>query len=72
MTAKEKKTAAELSALVMEEIRKLPELNDVTGAAITRPTNMNWDVGFTMHGPRYAPEKAWAIARDLQAKYDLA
>ena len=72
MPAKEKKSAAELSTLIMEEIRKHPEWNDVAGAGITRPTNMNWDVAFTMSGPAIAPEGAWEVARQLQAKYDLA
>jgi hypothetical protein len=72
MVAKEKKTEAELVALIMQEVRKHPDWSDVEGVAITRPTQTNWDAAFTMSGQRIAPEGAWAIARDLHAKYDLA
>ena len=76
MTPREKKTADELSALVMLEIRKHLEWNHITSAAISRPvqrtTNApNWDVMFGRTGRELTPNEAFEVVRGLQAKYEL-
>jgi hypothetical protein len=61
VTAKEKKSAAELKALIMREVKQHPEWNDIVDVAITstgpaqQPHQPNWDAAFTMSGPRVAP-----------------
>lgn len=74
--AKEGATAAELTKLIMQEVRRRDHWNDVVDVAITRPQQSspnqpNWDAAFTMNGPRTPPEGAYQIVRELQAKYDL-
>jgi hypothetical protein len=76
----EKKSAAELRALIMRELRQHPEWHDmedvIEDVAITSPARPreqpNWDAAFTMSGPRSAPEGAFRFARELGAKFDLA
>jgi hypothetical protein len=72
---KEKRSAAELKALIMRELRKHPEWHDIEDVAITsaaRPREQpNWGAAFTMSGPRSAPEGAFRFARELGAKFDL-
>jgi hypothetical protein len=72
---KEKKSAAELKALIMRELRQHPEWHDIEDVEITsaaRPREQpNWDPAFTMIGPRSAPEGAFRFARELGAKFDL-
>ena len=58
MTAKEKKTAQEFSTQIMQEVRKHADWDDIVGVAIIYPSNMNWDVAFSMSGQRVAPEPA--------------
>jgi hypothetical protein len=72
MTTKETKTESELELILMEEIRRHPECNHVTGVAITRPTDRNWDAAWVCSGPRLAPSIADEIARKLQAQFDLS
>jgi hypothetical protein len=73
---KEKKSAAELKALIMRELRQHPEWHDIEDVAIAsaaQPREQpNWDAAFTMSGPRSAPEGAFRFARELGAKFDLA
>jgi hypothetical protein len=71
MNIKDMKTEAELESLLMEEVRKYPECSRVTGVAITRPTDRNWDVAWVMDGPRFVPPIANEIARRLQQQFDL-
>ena len=76
MTTREKKSAAELKALIMREVKQHPEWHDIQDVAITRPVRPphqpNWDAAFTMTGPRATPEGAFRFARELGAKFDLA
>ena len=77
MSAKEKKTVSELTALIMQEVRKYPDWNDIVNVGITRPLQSaehhpNWDAAFTMDGQRIPPEKAFRLITELQTKYDLA
>lgn len=77
MVTKEKKTADELAALIMGEIRKYPECNHILNVTITRPVQRaphqpNWDVAFVVHGNVIAPEFAYRIAREVQSHFDLA
>lgn len=69
---KERISEAELSALLMRQIRKHPEWNDVIDVRILRPINGNWDVSFIMGGLAAPPEGAYAVATVLQTKYHLA
>jgi hypothetical protein len=72
---KEKKSAAELKALIMRELRQHPEWHDIEDVEITSPARPreqpNSDAAFTMSGPRSAPEGAFRFARELGAKFDL-
>lgn len=74
---KTKKTTTELTAMIMQEVRKHPAWNDILDVAITRPVQTaphhpNWNAAFTMDGPRVAPEAAFRMIGDLQNKFDLA
>jgi hypothetical protein len=76
MATKEKKSATELKALIMREVKQHPEWHDIKDVAIACPVRLphqpNWDAAFTMSGPRPAPEGAFRFARELGAKFDLA
>jgi hypothetical protein len=74
---KEKKSASELEAKIMQEVRKHPDWSHVQGVAITRsiqeaPHRASWDAAFVTDGPAIAPAEAFQFARELAAKYDLA
>jgi hypothetical protein len=74
--AKQKKTAAELAAIIMQELRKRPELNRILFVTVIppfeqNPVNPNWDVAFTVEGNLRAPELAYRLARALRAEFDL-
>jgi hypothetical protein len=75
MNAREKKTAAELEALIMQELRKHPDLSDVQSVLIgenPQPGPPNWRPEFVMVGPRNRPKKALDIATELGRKFDRA
>ena len=78
MTAKEKKTATDLTATIMQEVRKHPDCNDITNVAIIRPVqhapgHPNWSFAWTRdHTSSLAPATANEIARKLQNQFDLA
>jgi hypothetical protein len=58
---KEKKSAKELEALIMQEVRKHPDLNNVQGVLVERKLEQdvsNWKPVFVMNGPRNTPQKA--------------
>ena len=67
---------SQLSALIMDEIRKHQECAHVILVGFTRPTQMdardpNWAPAFTCDGPKAAPAVAFEIARRFQNQYDL-
>jgi hypothetical protein len=70
MTPREKKSAVELKALIMREVKRHPEWHDIQDVAITRPERLphqsNWDAA------RATPEGAFRFAGELGAKFDLA
>lgn len=75
--AKEQKTADELTALIMTEVRQHREWNDLMDVAIVRPVQStplhpNWDASFVVNGSRVPPEGAFQFVRGLQSKFDLA
>jgi hypothetical protein len=76
MVTREKKSAVELKALIMREVKRHPEWHDIQDVAITRRQRLshqpNWDAAFTMTGPRATPEGAFRFAKELGAKFDLA
>ncbi len=76
MTPKPHKTEAELTALLMAEIRKHPQCSDVQSVAITRPVQLaphhpNWGFAWVCDGGSLAPLAADQIARTLQNQFDL-
>jgi hypothetical protein len=72
MATKEKISEAELTALLMKEIRKHPECEHVVGVAIIKPVQQNWGAAWVVDGNEIAGRPAFAIAEELQAKFDLA
>lgn len=76
MTQKPTKTEAELTALLMAEIRKHPKLSHIQAVAISRPVQLalhhpNWGFSWVIDGPSLAPLEADQIGRNLQAQFDL-
>jgi hypothetical protein len=78
MAAKEKRTGAELTAIIMQEVRKHSDCIDITNVAIIRPSpqqaphHPNWGFVWTRYGSNLAPVIADEIARKLQNQFDLA
>ena len=75
MASKEKKSAIELRALIMDEVRKHPDWDDIVDVAIIQsirsaPHHPNWDGAFTMAGQRIAPERAFRFVTELKGKFD--
>ena len=70
--AKEKKTERELIELLMAELRKHPECAHVMDVTIIRPTSQNWQAAWVVDGIEMACRRAFSIADELQAKFDLA
>ncbi|MCG2645594.1 MULTISPECIES: hypothetical protein [Bradyrhizobium] len=69
------KSAEELAALIMQEVRGQPKCSDVLDVMILpnigdRPDHPNWKAGFTADGPSTAPAEAYQIARELSEQYD--
>jgi len=74
-SVKEKKSSAELKALIVPELRQHPEWHDIENVEIASSAlgeQSNWEAAFTMSGPRSVPEAAFRFARALGAKFDLA
>ena len=77
MANKEKKTAPELEELMMVEIKKRPELDNILSAGITpsgmpKPGGPTWDCNYIADGA--APARvsiADEIKRKLQDQFDL-
>jgi len=74
---KEKKSADDLTAMIMQEVRKHPDWSHVLGVTVTpiaqaAPHHANWSVAFVADGPRIAPSEAFQFARKLGGKFDLA
>jgi hypothetical protein len=74
---KEKRTASELAALIMREIREFPECDHIARVAITRlfkhpPHQPNWCFSWSVNGSWPVPEAAFKIAEKFQAQADLA
>lgn len=68
---KETTTVRALKKLIMCEIRKYPECNGITGVAIARPANSNWDAAFVSNGLPYMCDTAWEVVHDLKQRFDL-
>jgi hypothetical protein len=72
---KPKKSASELQAMIMQEVRKHPDLSDVQDVLIAEnpePHPPNWRPEFVMAGSRSRPPKALQIATELGWKFDRA
>jgi hypothetical protein len=78
MATKEKKTGAELTAIIMQEIRKNADCSDITSVAIIKPAQQtaqhpNWGFAWTRnYSSNLPPVIADGIARKLQNQFDLA
>ena len=71
---KPKKTTAELTEMIMQEIRKYPECDEISSVGITRSLGKNWDVSVTRNVPYITPAgqtKIEEIVASLRAKFDL-
>ncbi len=73
----ETKTAAELVALVVREIREHPEYDHIAGVSvmprIPQPSHpANWRVELSVSGSWHIPEGAYKIVERLQAQFNLA
>ena len=68
---KEKKTEDELIALLLAGVRDQPECDHVIRVAIIRPKTQNWDAAWIVEGNEIPCRRAFAVARELQAKFDL-
>jgi len=74
---KEKRTASELAALIMRDIRELPECDHIARVAVTRslthtPHQPNWGFSWTVSGNWPVPEAAFKVAERFQSQADLA
>ena len=74
---KERKSRQELENIVMQEVRKIPDTDDIMGVTVTPRMQTalhhpNWDPAFTMDGNRIPPEPVLRMARELATKFDLA
>jgi len=72
---KPKKSADELTTMIMRELRNRPDCSHVLEVVIVpnideAPHHPNWKAGFTADGPSTAPAEAYQIARDLSAQFD--
>jgi len=72
MAHKERRSETELTAMLMQEFRKHPKCNHITGIAITRRAKGAWGVGFVRDGAAITCSEAFEIVADFQRKYDLA
>ena len=77
LPAKEKKSHADLIALLMGKLRKNPECDSVVRVTIIQPVrnaphHPNWDVAWTVSGNQILCPAALRIASELQGKFDLA
>lgn len=78
MASKEKKTAPELGAMIIHEIRQYPRFNDIVEVTIS-PTQQgpaNWTHSFTIAAPRSGPwpvfPEADKLVRLFQNDFELA
>ena len=78
MASKGQKTATELAALIMDEIRRYPEFNDIVDVTIS-PTQQglaNWTASFTIAASRSGPwpvfPEADTLVRLFQDDFELA
>ena len=60
---KEKITESDLIKLLMMEVGKIPECDDVISVAIIRPLGQNWDAAWKTEGNEVVCRRAFEIAR---------
>jgi hypothetical protein len=73
---KQSRSEAQLSEVIMKEVRKHPECANIERVAIFRPLQLaphhpNWSFAWIRRGKGTAP-LAGKIARQLQNEFDLA
>jgi hypothetical protein len=78
MTTKEKKTAPELAAMIMDEIRRYPQFNDIAEVTISRAQQglANWSATSTVAASQSGPWPVFPefdkLVRLFQADFELA
>jgi hypothetical protein len=77
MPPKPKRGERELKALIVQEVRKLPECRNIKDVVITRAPQIaahhpNWDFGWVIDGPGVAPLSADEIAQRVRNEFDVA
>lgn len=70
------KLSDELSGIVLERLRKIPECSVVESMTITprdrrASHSPNWEAGFVRGGPGLTPSNALQVAREVAAEFDL-
>jgi len=76
MSARARKTEAELKALLMAGIRRHPQCAKIQNVGIKRPAQLaphqpNWRALWVIDGPSRVPWEAEQIGRNLQNQFDL-
>ena len=74
--AKEKRTAAHLEAMILDEIRKHPDLRIIQAVAVTPhrrklPHGPTWEAAYVTEGSSSKAGMADEILRKLQDQFDL-
>lgn len=77
MIEKQTRNEADLTAIVMQELRNDPECANTSSIVILRQEGLaphlpNWNFAFGRKGRTVAPEKCYQIARKIQNQFDLA
>jgi hypothetical protein len=75
MTTRPKKTRVELEDLILAELRRSLECDNIDRVGITLPISGAWDFIVLRNGPFVRPEcrkKISKISAKLRAQYDLA
>jgi hypothetical protein len=71
MATREKKSEREFIALLMTEIGRIPECDNVISVAIIRPLGRNWEAAWKTEGNEIVCRRAFEIARELQGRFDV-
>jgi len=70
---KEKLSQSDLEAVLLGQVRKTAECENVQGVTILPAigsNSPNWKAAFVCDGPKSAPDAAFQIMRALQGRYD--
>jgi hypothetical protein len=73
---RQKKTREELSAIILDQLKKFPESHAITGVVIApvlsaASNRRNWHAAFTTKGRHTVPHIAWQIGNETADAFDL-